>query len=282
MNKYLLPILFSFFLWTSCGGDTNNANEPKGGPTDTPADDPSSRPDPDEEEVTNEMSGDGEEADEGEFIPKGAPHKDWGLGVILPNNGEVPSERVVWPEGLQLPVFDKPNGKKTGTLKPGEYSLDYQATGGEAAPVEHMYYVEYEADALVWYAMEEGWAAIRPDKSEKDRWINLADLDRKGYHPVYWLYFLQAHEHSFHVEPAAGLNLRTAPDAGADKLVTMKGDRFLIYLTDNYKGPWFEARVEERTAHPCEGDDELIKEYRGWFKALDDSGFPNIYFYTDC
>jgi hypothetical protein len=66
-----------------------------------------------------------------------------------------------------------------------------------------------------------------------------------------------------------------------EKIVTMKDTRtykFTIVLTGNFKGNWAQTEVEvTKTIEDC-GSGPLINKFKGWFKFLDDKGYPNIWY----
>ena len=64
----------------------------------------------------------------------------------------------------------------------------------------------------------------------------------------------------------------------SEKIVTMKGETFLIKLTGKTNGNWAEVKVSEMDIPPCDGDAHEVNTYSGWIKAIDDKGFPNIWY----
>ena len=214
----------------------------------------------------------------------GPSDPDWGKGILL-NIAEPfsTSESVIFPEE-SVPVYGTPGGKRVGKIKKDGYDGLMLEVEGSDETVQlswgDMKEITYEGVCLLFFEIKEGFASVKMEKEGPYYWVDLEELEQMGWGPMPWGEFLLAQGGSYYPRPEGGLNLREQPEVDGEKIVTMKGDLFFINLTGERKGNWMKAKVEQRDVHPCEGNDQLINTFTGWFKALDDKGFPNIWYYT--
>ncbi|WP_152425252.1 SH3 domain-containing protein [Nafulsella turpanensis] len=80
------------------------------------------------------------------------------------------------------------------------------------------------------------------------------------------------------------MNLKTGPSTEYEVVKTLQGDTMQITLTETCKGNWCKVKVTEHKEHPCTGTasnkDNIVREYEGWIKLLDEKGMPNVWHYT--
>ncbi len=141
--------------------------------------------------------------------------------------------------------------------------------------------VSYEIWAMVFHDKREGFVKVLSEKS--DYWLSLAELQQFKFVALPWAQFLLREQENLlgYYADDAGLNLRSAPNADAEHLLTIRGDLFEIRLTGESSGQWHKVEVIKSAEHFCSSGEEKI-EYRktGWIKLIDDNGAPNVSFYS--
>jgi hypothetical protein len=212
----------------------------------------------------------------------------WGIGVLLPiTESETRPLGISFP-AESVPVFDLPNGKDLGLLKiknsEGNNTLWFEGKVAEfSLPEMASIEYEYEARAVLVYETAGDWAAImleNNDNRPSKGWIHLDSLEKLSFRYWSWREFLLNTPHTYHVLPENGLNLREGPSKNHPVIQKLSHDQHQIMLTGNSKGLWFEVRAELWPVHPCFGGEKATQTYLGWIKALDDKGYPNIWFPT--
>jgi hypothetical protein len=142
--------------------------------------------------------------------------------------------------------------------------------------------ISHEVQALVVHKKTDNYVSVFPRSLYQDAWIKRKDLNHFGFVYLSWMeYFLKFPDKGYYARGNTALNIRKQADAKAEKVATLRGDTIQIRPTGKRKGLWLEVAVVEYGASPCEGGYEnIVKQYRGWIKAVDDQGFPNIWYQT--
>jgi hypothetical protein len=61
----------------------------------------------------------------------------------------------------------------------------------------------------------------------------------------------------------------------------MRGNLYALTPTGQRSGSWLEVDVIHYAQHPCTGNQaRVVQRWRGWVKAADDAGFPNLWYAT--
>lgn len=214
---------------------------------------------------------------------KGKTDFEWGAGILVPATDRIPSETMNFPDG-SVPLLDSPNAVEVGELsKKSDWSLTANTSEtGEFEVQGRPPFVEvtYEGQCLIFHQRFDNHVSVWLREDDPQYYIPIQALENIGLYPMTWMEFLLFESNDFFPRPEGGLNLRDAPKVTGKKVVTMKGDLYCIRPTGKTEGQWLEAKVLQWKEHPCSGEEVVLNTYTGWFKAIDDTGHPNIWFYT--
>lgn len=209
-------------------------------------------------------------------------NQEWGIGLLAPANPMEQSETMLVPRE-NIACAHRQGGPIDTQLMYDEatYSMVYTFQGKKyATSPDGLREIAYEAPALKVYAEDNGQYAIKAAEDDGYLWVPAQALESQGYRFIAWADFLPLVQRDFHPLPTQGLNLRKGPSTKDAVLAKLLGENYLIKLTGKREGFWMEAKVEYWTEHPCNGGEAATKTYTGWIKALDDKGFPNIWYFT--
>lgn len=221
--------------------------------------------------------------------------KDWGIGIISRSDGRNQAKTINFPRA-KINLYKSPNGKKIGHIKPVEnkisdteryhtYSMKLNArTFGFNSFALELKEINHEGGCLKYYKKRNGFVKVFSNIYRPGTWIKISDLEKHAYKTQDWKDFLLSRKPDnilgYYPNVPVGLNLRKTPDTKYKPIILMKGRSFEITLTGRHRGLWCEAKVVLYERSPCGGDEKILGKWNGWLKALDDSGYPNIWFFT--
>ncbi|MEM6345173.1 MAG: hypothetical protein AAF927_14880 [Bacteroidota bacterium] len=215
----------------------------------------------------------------------------WGIGLLnLRKTIDSPNTNFNLPPDIKINFYDAPEGEVQGYLV-------RQAVGGHASwkDIEvvprfaerltlHQHdsrEVNYHISSLLVFERRKEWVKVLHHTLAGEQWIKLDELAPHNIYYQDWIDFLVDMPTTYHPPSAFGLNLRSGAGVPFGLLCTMKGDGFQIELSGKKAhGQWLEAKVTEYSEHPCVDGKPTGNVWTGWFKAIDDKGFPNVWFYT--
>lgn len=197
----------------------------------------------------------------------------WGIGFL-----------EIGHEIHSLNLYDAPHGTNTGTL--GKESLDdhrlmWREEGPSLIiPPGAFQKINMDLFGLIVFQEQDGFIKIFSKNGEQDVWISLIEVSQTQtiYRP--WIKYMTGTSAPLFALNY-GMNVREQPDAKATKIVTAKGEKFNIEPTGRTNGLWAEVIIKEYDNDYC-SKRNLIKEYQGWMKILDNEGYPNIWFGGYC
>ncbi|MBT32565.1 MAG: hypothetical protein CMO01_23120 [Thalassobius sp.] len=218
-------------------------------------------------------------------------------GLILPSSSFASEDNCcIYSPKKGFKVYDAPNGKHIGVLKLKDnfeidnqasyklYFFDLSSEESEPIAVENFKEIGYEIWAISYFEREGDF--VRVLNKDVAYWLSKKDIEADGFALVNWQEFLNQTAGSlmgFYANDP-GLNLRKLPDASSEKLIGMSGDLYEITPLNENKGLWTRVKVVKYKEHPCENslsEDENIEfEIEGWVKIIDESGLPNVWFYS--
>lgn len=209
-------------------------------------------------------------------------------GIIYPTSDEFDGCCMYVPDnGFKL--YNKPSGKIVaqivkGTPEYGEvYKLYLRKDGypDEMIPYGKMEMVGYEVFSLVFTNKAYSFVKVL-----EEYWISIDEIKESGLDIINYRDYLikkTTDVLGYYANPP-GLNLRTGPSTDYEIIKTLEGDTMQITLTSTYKGAWCKVKVTEHKEHPCVSgdfsDNNIINEYEGWIKLLDEKGMPNVWHYA--
>jgi len=215
------------------------------------------------------------------FADESSYNSDWGIGIIAPINA-TPSTltNFVFLPDNGLKIYEMPSGKKFSILNKKESALFITAQDKTLREINSADLITVGVDGycLKVYEKTANYVKVLAASKKGGYWISLDDMKTSSYNFFSWMSILQMVKNGLFVNEGQGLNLRTQPSTDGDKIITVKGDRFIINLTGKVQGNWAEANVIELENPPCSGEQKEVNSYTGWMKAIDDKGFPNIWF----
>lgn len=223
----------------------------------------------------------------------------WGLGFINYDPAAVvawaPGYGICFPQGAGLPAYETASRERLTAMLFIEAPVDqaesprlrYFPTKGASAyllegefPTDKRR-ISYENEFLLYTEIQNGFVKILPTSLNGGVWIAIKDLRAFGFQAESWQQYLHRTYASLNLLPPDrfAMNLREKPGIEAQKLVSLKGDAFIITLTGTFEGLWAEVNVTEYTEHPCLEGRLTGRKWTGWLKLLDNQGFPNIWYH---
>ena len=144
--------------------------------------------------------------------------------------------------------------------------------------------VTYEGVCLKYYERKQQFIRVLQNIfSNAPIYLKISDIENLGYEILDWREFIGSSKRSWwrfdHLSSA--LVLRKAPSIISEAVLSFGGTLFVIKIIGPWKGSWVYIEIAHYSKYdmvPSESD--LLHRYRGWIKALDDKGFPNIWFFT--
>lgn len=146
----------------------------------------------------------------------------------------------------------------------------------------HTVWTGYKSHSLQYYTLHDGFYKVVVN--EQVYWLNQAEMQEMGFEHQSWQEYYQGTD-SKALTANYNLNLRTAPDSEAEKIILLTINRYnkefyhQLQMTGNFQGNWAEVEVSiyESMDARCRSK-QVEKKLKGWIKYLDDSGYPNIYY----
>lgn len=216
-------------------------------------------------------------------------------GLILPENSGDNGLCCVYVPTEGFNIYGKPNGSKIGLLtrnvesntgNESSYHVYLDQNNGEPIQLslDDFKEIGYEEWTVSYFERANGFLRILND--QVSYWISEKDVTDKHFKIQEWPEFLFDNAGlllGFYAnEP--GLNLRTSASTNGNILKTLKGDLFEITPTAERDGLWMKVKVKKYKEHICESslseDEILVYELTGWIKVVDDSGLPNLWYYS--
>ncbi len=216
-------------------------------------------------------------------------------GLVLPMNYDEPELCCIYVPNSGLNIYNKPNGSRIGLLtknveiNKGDQSyyriyIDRDDSEPEQIDLSNFQEIGYEVWAITYTERNNGF--LRIVNNQNNYWISERELGDKNFKIQEWPEFLVDNVGQllgFYANDP-GLNLRTAPNSGSEILKTLQGDLFEITPTNERSGLWMKVKVKKYKEHICGSllsDDEILEyELDGWIKIIDDSGTPNVWYYS--
>ena len=210
----------------------------------------------------------------------------WGIGLVTNDPApDVMPGLAVFPD-LPLPLYDQPRGRKIGITSRAPNQWDILIQRGPSEPISALpndsKEVGYESRALVVFARESGYLDVFRHSVGEGLWIKEEDLASERFLFLSWLDFLAGKsDGSLYPRRPLAINLRTGPQASSTKIATLNGELFNITPSGRKQGMWLEVEVVRYDVHPCtDGNGRVAERWRGWVKAVDDEGYPNLWYPT--
>ncbi len=231
------------------------------------------------------------------------PDEAFGIGILVPPDLDLGAEHLPYPI-FDVPLLNTPAGAEVGrlhhprfddeswhplsaTLNDGQaftdcsygmrhHSADYCADH-ERMDYADFAFITYRGHCLVFHERRDGYVRILDRTLPDGAWVELAALERVGIVPSGWLPILAKTGGPF-FERVGGLNLRAGPGGAHERLITMTGMGWVIQPTGEQEGAWFHVTALRTDGNPCCSWTQELNRHEGWIKAVDDAGFPNVWF----
>ncbi|WP_196888740.1 hypothetical protein [Aureivirga sp. CE67] len=209
-------------------------------------------------------------------------------GLIIPQNRVEESEELYLLPKNGFTVYNKPNGERIGIISRDFENLEDEEiyfinNKGERIDLSNEYFEEIGNEELVlkYWKRKNGFLRILDSRNEY--WIKESEVKNKNFKASHWDIFLKYLNYPFYAKEP-GLNVRQDSNINAEKFFTLKSDLHEITEIIELDKLWAKVKIKIYKIHPCESDlseeENIIGEFSGWIKLLDDSGKPNVYFYS--
>ncbi len=211
----------------------------------------------------------------------------WGIGGLF-RSAEFETDG---PPGVDqvpdhpLTLYEAPAGKPLGQLHYDRDEWRYFITSAQDNSIQtvarsQLREVGYESAVLVVHAMAPDYVNILAQVGPGGYWISTAEA--QPLRLVRWIDYLASYRQGglFPIDEMA-LRLRASPSLDAEILTVMRGDLYDLTPTGARSGNWIEVEVKHYASHPCTSAEETVAQHwRGWVKAADEAGFPNLWYAT--
>ena len=211
----------------------------------------------------------------------------WGIGLITtePNLSDGPG-LAIFP-AMPIPLYARPHGRQVSQAyrAKDQWNIVIEQVGAGAITRAHsddLREVGYESGAVIVFAVQDEFLKVFNRSANQGVWIHTQDLAPYGFRFVSWLDFLRGKsDGGLFPRSSMGLNLRSGPGPMHARLATLRGDLIDITPTGQKQGLWLEVRTVRYDIHPCaDGKGHIIERWHGWLKAVDEKGFPNLWYAT--
>ena len=211
----------------------------------------------------------------------------WGIGMITnePNPSALPG-LAIFPDS-QVPLYDQPGGKQIATVSrtTDQWRLLIQETETQTtreANSDDLREVGYESGALIVFEEKDGHIKVLPHSTDQGAWMKIQDLAQHGFGFLSWIDFLNGKsDGGLFPRESMAINLREDSGATHAKIATLRGELIDITPTGQKKGLWLEVDVVRYDVHFCaDGQGHIAERWKGWLKAVDDQGYPNLWYHT--
>jgi hypothetical protein len=210
----------------------------------------------------------------------------WGLGVVVTDMADARPGDTPFPEG-PVPLHAAPGGEPVGQVfrDPRQWALRVQRAGesqDRAAVDRDLREVGYEITVLTVFAARDGFVRVLRETLPGGAWLSREALARHGFEYVPWVEFLRRHRDGG-LHPARGLTLTLHEGPGDAHPVHTRLHGHLDDLTPTGRrdGAWLEFDAVRYAVHPCaSGAARITGRWRGWARAVDTAGAPNLWYPT--
>ena len=212
----------------------------------------------------------------------------WGIGIISSIHGNR-SQTTNFPDTL-IPVFGFPKGNQIGfigkdTSDPYSNPLLFLVISANQRKMTVSWVdlkeINYEGSCLKYYEQIDDYVNVLYHTLKRGVWIKISDLRDNGYYPQDWMNFLLDQRRAYFPNVEGGLNLRKNPNIKDKPIIVLHRVPGWILLTGKVEGLWAEVEfVQYASGDPFALNSKIANKWKGWIKAIDDKGFPNIWFYT--
>lgn len=225
--------------------------------------------------------------------------KKWGVGLITyKNRTDKQAYKILFPPEGNIALYDTPGetlvafaniNLNNENFMPSNISVeDMQKHDHYAALLIkrnnsvhkeniHLNDIEKVADnvyAVKVYDRKNGHLQILANTLQHEAWVSESDLNKQEFQFTSWPDYLLLNKTAIYVTATnGGLNVRNTADSNSKLIATLKGESYRIALTGVANGPWFEINLKNYDP-TCT---KILSEGKGWIKAIDDKGFPNIW-----
>ncbi len=214
-------------------------------------------------------------------------YQKFGIGYIAPDKDIAPLN-INFPYA-EFVLYDRPNGNKIGKIYKKDWlNLVYSfTTNNKIFRIKNEDMVEFTGKAycMKYFEAKDNFLKVMVNSHSGGCWISMKELAYLRIVYQSWSDYIQSKKEGFYPAVDIGLNLREKPDAKSKKVDLMKGDEYLITLSGQMDGLWAEVNVKKYGSRPCKVKDvsqmKPLRELKGWIKAVDDAGIPNIWFHTE-
>ena len=211
----------------------------------------------------------------------------WGIGMITNEpDPTAPPGVVIFPDS-QVPLYEQPGGNQIALVSKAtdQWRLLIQKTGSQAsteANPDDLREVGYESGAGTVFEEKGGYLKVLPRSTEQGAWMKTEELAQHGSGFLSWIDFLNGKsDGGLFPRESMAINLRQGPEATQLKSATLKGELIDITPTGQKNGLWLEVEVIRYDVHVCtDGQGHIAERWRGWLKAVDDQGYPNLWYHT--
>ncbi|NQY08407.1 MAG: hypothetical protein HRT71_02700 [Flavobacteriales bacterium] len=218
------------------------------------------------------------------------PENIWGVGIISNKSGNG-TAKVNFPAG-GIKVYSSAGGQVVGDIKYkggdiGKFDIYHQfELIKQGSKIEFNVYdlkeISFEGECLKYYKVSAGYVQVLTSTINNGVWLKISDLEETGFFTQPWLHFLQNRGVIFFPikKDVNGLKLMQENVEPSTIMDNMIGKKYKIRLTGANKGNWLEVTLKEYDKNPCDKSSVFVKNQKGWVKALNDKGEPNIWFNT--
>ena len=211
----------------------------------------------------------------------------WGIGMIT--NEADPSAFpgvVIFPDP-QVPLYEDPGSKQMAVVSRAtdQWRLLIQKSGSQVttqANPDDLREVGYESGAVIVFEERDGYVKVLPRSTGQGAWMKTEELAQHGFSFLSWIDFLKGKsDGDLFPRKSMAINLREGSGATNPKITTLRGELIDITPTGKKKGLWLEVDVVRYDVHFCtDGQAHIAEHWKGWLKAVDDQGYPNLWYYT--
>ena len=211
----------------------------------------------------------------------------WGIGMITnePDPSALPG-MVIFPDS-QVPLYDQPGGKQMATVSKAtdQWNLLIQKAGSQTstqADPDDLREVGYESGAVIVFEQKDGHVKVLPHSTGQGGWMKTEELAQHRFGFLSWIDFLNdKSDGGLFPRESMAINLREGSGATHRKIATLRGEMIDITPTGHKNGLWLEVEVTRYDVHFCtDGQGHVAERGLGWLKAVDDQGYPNLWYHT--
>jgi hypothetical protein len=212
------------------------------------------------------------------------PYPSSGIGIIAPEKG-INSVHINFPLA-EIKLYASPDQKPCGIIiRKNSLNLIYKVVS-KPVPLrvnnKDLAEIEYAGYCLKYFERQGDFVKVLVNSAGKGYWLSLSELNYLHFVPRTWMDILLETKKFFYPQVDVGINLRVKPDPSSKKITLIKGNHYAISLSGETDGLWTAVTVGRYSAAPCKDLKSTpvpIEEWTGWLKAIDDAGYPNIWFF---